>query len=388
MPGFSSMFGGGLPIGSTILAPYSLTDPSWLPCDGSTILRATYPILGAVLPSIGTFTPTIRTKSAAPVSQAIATDGTVWVVTGSTSQNIYTTTDGITYTARTVPTGTDIRSIIYDGTNFVAAGNDATNHSMYSTTGGTTWSSSSTGGAYPEPNSNPTCMAWASTLGTVGRFCIAGGGSNTGSVWTSDNRGVSWTSRTVLGSPNIYHVCWTGSTFLATGSDGHIHASTDGITWTGFDIPGTSVVATIDSWPIISNGAGKVLTSYGSSVITSLDNGATWKISTLYNLAGTALSFANCQPSYTNNRFFIATSSSQLCSTDLISWLIQPVLNAGAYWVNSYWSYKSGVYLVNVSAASLTALTVVEDTGYALLPNTGNSSVAGISNFKSFIKAK
>ena len=406
--GGSSTAGGGLPVGSIVQAPYNLTDPSYLPCDGRKVLRATYPLLSACLPGIGTFTATSRTKTEAPTSSAIATNGTVWVVTGVVgNSNLFTTPDGITYTPRSISVAADVRAILWDGTNFITA-NSAANPPYYSSAG-TTWTASASAGTTAPTSGLQTCMTQAPTLGAVGRICIAGGGAN---FYTSDDHGVTWTTRAHGLGGNVFHVCWTGSKFIATtGTTNVIYTSTDGITWTSVAMPFATGVATAPTGGIISDGNGKVLWLDGYSsyyLYTSLDHGASWSVRTIaspitscQSNGGGLLTHGNT-PSYTNGRFFILGYGVRieqgywlLSSTDLVGWsfLETPQGMSGG----STGSYKPGVYLFNADKSTTAAYTFVEDVSRMYLPYgtvfsiSGGGlaiSVIGGSNFMPFIKVK
>jgi hypothetical protein len=390
----SSIIGGGQPIGSIVQAPYNLTDSAYLPCDGRKVLRATYPRLSDCLPSIGTFTATSRTKGATPTSSAIANNGTLWVVTGAVgTSNLHSTTDGITYTPRTTPATCDIRSVLHDGTNFVAA--NAVAGAMQYSANGTAWSTSATATvAAPGSTALQTCMTWASSLGTVGRFCLGAGATAAGTVYTSDDRGVTWTARTSgLAAINVFHVCWTGQKYIATSSTANtIYTSTDGITWVAQAMPFATAAATAGFGSIISDGNGKVLwvgaVNTGNSLVVSLDHGATWSIKILYDATGAVIPFAaatNSVANYTNGRFIVLGAASQLSviSTDLVGWTVSgdfALGNTGTV------SHKSGVYLQNVTFNSTAASTLTEDATYMRLPYTVPSGAQG--NKTDFIKVQ
>ena len=382
------------PVGSIVQAPYNLTDSDYLPCDGRAVLRATYPLLSACLPNIGTFTATARTKPFTPTSSAIAANGTVWVVTGAVgTNNLYTTPDGITYTARTTPTAAcDVRSILWDGVNFVAAVQAGSNGTLYSSDGGVTWTATVSTSAVTASGALQTCMTHAPTLGTVGRFCMV---VSNGNFFTSDDRGVTWTSRSNGLGGTVFHVCWTGQKFIAlTGTQNVIYTSTDGITWVSQATTFFSQAATANTGSIISDGAGKVLWIDQNKVITSLDHGVTWAGRAFgVEISGGILSFSNPGTTawYTNGRFFFHGNQtfSSYSSVDLIGWAQSKIAAtiSTAFGI----SHKAGVYLINNDNSTTAAFTAVEDTSRIALP--GSSQNAAVSNgswnnFMPFIKVK
>ena len=397
---------GGLPVGAICLSPFNLTDSAWLPCDFRPLVRALYPLLSACLPKIGTFTATSRTKGATPTGNAITNNGTVWCVTGAVgTSNIHTTSDGITYTPRTTGTSADTRSILSDGTNIVAANAASSgSNSHYSTNGGTTWAQTATAVVLAPTGGLQTCMTWAPSLGTVGRFCVMTSG---GVPWTSDDRGVTWTQRNggaALGAGG-YHVCWTGTKFIATtGTLNTIYTSTDGITWVAQTLAVKLAAATAGTGSIVSDGNGKVLILEGGvwgRVLTSTDHGANWSVRNFsQQFMGASgqgyldFSTSGSTPSFTNGRFFITGSVGgslpiTFASADLVGWA-QLEYQVGVTGLST-WSHKSGVYLVNADNSSSSAFTLTEDTNYMRLPHpaqmtTGNTTTA--NNLMPFIKVQ
>jgi hypothetical protein len=390
MPNLSLVLISGAPVGSSIQAPYNIADASYMPHDYRKLLRATYPKLSPCLPSIGVFTAVARTKTGTPTSSAIANNGTNWVVTGVVgTNNLYYTPDGITYTATTTPASQDIRSVLNDGTNFVAVGTGGGNP-LYSSTGTGTWSVSAS--AVLTNNSTlQTCMTWASSLGTVGRFCVV---NNSFNFHTSDDRGVTWTARNHGLGSNAFHVCWTGQKFIATtGTANVIYTSTDGITWSTFIMPFPTSAATATKGGPISDGSGKVLWVDGTTnaIYTSLDHGVTWSQRLFANplAAGGIIALSNSgAPSYTNGRFFLPTVSGVLLvSTDLIGWAFADTPTAIAYTAGI--AYKGSVYLCNVDNSTTAAYTLTEDTTYMRLPYPSQGGPANSwNNNMSFIKVQ
>ena len=390
---FSEFVGGSAPVGSIVQGPYNLTDIAYLPCDGRKVVRATYPLLSACLSSVGTFTGTSRTKPVTCVTAAICTHGLNYVMSGIAggSGGILTTPDGITFTQRTTPAGTTVVSLISDGTNIVGAANGAS--PVYSTDGGSTFTAS-TGSS--TTTLSQTAMAHAPTLGANGRFCIATAGST--QVSTSDDRGLNWTLRTHGLGYIVFHVCWTGTKYIATlNTAGYIGVSVDGITWTLQAMPFRTSASTAIAGGIVSDGAGKVLwVDAGAFLLyTSSDYGVTWS----KRMYGVVSNGANSglmvlyMPSFANGRFFISVSvvaagCSFLTSADLQSWA--PVLDAYSPSMSSNYNvmaHKSGVYFFN-DATTTACQTLVEDTTKMYLPNNSQSEVGSSNNFLPFIKVQ
>ena len=391
---FSEFVGGSAPVGSIVQAPYNLTDLAYLPCDGRKLVRATYLLLSACLSSVGTFTGTNRTKPVTCVTAAICTHGLNYVMSGIAggSGGILTTPDGITFTQRTTPAGTNIYSLISDGTNIVGA---AGSLSIYSTDGGSTFTASATTGI-TTGTTVQTAMAHAPTLGANGRFCIANIGTT--QVATSDDRGVTWTLRTHGLGFAIRHICWSGTKYIGTLSTaGFIGVSSDGITWSLQAMPFLTNIATGSNGSIVSDGAGKVLwIDAGNALIyTSSDHGVTWS-KRVFGVASNGLAsglMTLYMPSFANGRFFVSVNvanagCSFLTSADLQGWV--PVLDAYSPSMSSFYNvmaHKSGVYFFN-DAATTACQTLVEDTTKMYLPNNSQSEIGSSNNFLPFIKVQ
>jgi hypothetical protein len=243
-------------------------------------------------------------------------------------------------------------------------------------------------------------MTWASTLGTVGRFCIAKGGIG---FYTSDDRGVTWTSRTTGVSGNQFHVCWTGTKFIATGATANtIYTSADGITWAAKPMPFATAPAAATAGSIISDGNGKVLwiagnnASDSAALYISLDHGVTWSMRLLADPHGNGLTFNAAAAVYTNGRFIVTGGLAKVfafMSSDLCGWVYAPLGFATVANNQIGASYKSGVYLFNCNSTTTAAETLVEDTAYMSLPmgsqGGGYSGTdATWNNFMPFIKVQ
>jgi hypothetical protein len=395
----STLFGSGMPVGSVIQAPFTLADPAWKLCDGRSVDRSLYPLLAAQLSGVGTFTGTTRTGKAASSSGVgvIANNGTVWVVAGASGvTGIYTTTNGITYTAQTTPASTIVYCLLWTGVNFIAQATAGVTVPLYSPTG-VNWSSAS-GGA--NTGNSPTCLAIAPSLGSSGRVCYTAG---TQQIYTSDDHGVTYTSRTNATGLVTFGVAWTGTKFIATTTtSGKISTSTDGITWISQSLPFGTVAAASNALYIVSDGAGKVLISKASTtnpdtlgVLISLDHGATWSNKVFAAPTSNTVSNQLGIPSYTNGRFFIAGISSLYVSNDLVSWAIvtDTQVTSGNTLLGDSISYKAGVYLSGGNGGS--PISITEDTTKMYMPasmltyqyiSTSNSLSA--SNASYFVKVQ
>lgn len=175
------------------------------------------------------------------------------------STKIYSSTDGDTFTARTMPSSQDWGKVCWTGTNYVCA-NIVGTSAAYSTDL-VTWNAStlntSSSGSYSIASngagkvvlastttpqlSTDHGVTWADITGVVADWvCYVGGlfvaiDANTVNYKTSSN-GSSWTARTAPASKTFFsnadYYCEHGGTLIASMTDGTVYKTTDGINWT------------------------------------------------------------------------------------------------------------------------------------------------------------
>ena len=386
------------PIGSIIEAPYNFgaNNPGWLLCDHTQVNKADYPLLANQYPSrIGTFTPTIRTPATAPGSTAGASNGTIWAIAGLNTGTtcIQTTPDGVTWTSRTTPADFDTRSILYmTGNRWVAFGSLPGIQPLYSSDGAVTWNLA-TGATSVSAQASQSCAAWAPTIGVNGRICLAYG---TGSVFTSDDFGVTFTARATGVSGNVNGVCWSGTMFVAnTSSITDIAVSTDGITWTAVSTP-VNMSTTANS-TIASDGLGRVAletasVANGAGVMCSQDSGATWSMRLLPSYIGTDNSTASHRThlvSFTNGLFFTSTPTAMSVSTDLKTFI--PISNLALTGGRANIVSNAGIYM-GVVGALPTVRTITNNPSKMYLPgqvvSSGSLAYNSLTSHLQWIKAR
>ena len=184
--------------------------------------------------------------------------------------------DGITWTAVTIPVADDVFTIAYAAalSRWVACGDGSPLRCAYSTSGTSGWSASSST-ATPNPVNG---VEWSPSLSLF----LATGGDTSGapSVMNSAD-GITWTS---LGNPIFtggaddgYGVAYYGGLFVLTGrgTSGFIERSTDGATFTGSgNGPFTNRARraayhpTLDAWYAVGRG--------GASLAYSSNGAVTW----------------------------------------------------------------------------------------------------------------
>lgn len=134
--------------------------------------------------------------------------------------------------------------LYWDGTNFVAVGNNG----MIST------STDAADGSWTDQNSTVSQHLKAVTKSDT-RYVVVGAA---GTILISDNDGVTWVAQTSGINVTLNEVTWTGAQFVAVGDSGHILTSDDGETW--IDTTHTSV--SLNS-----------VTSYNSDIVIVGDKG-------------------------------------------------------------------------------------------------------------------
>lgn len=136
----------------------------------------------------------------------------------------------------------------------------------------TTWTSSSTG-------ASDSVVSVAASNST---FCIL---YNFSRVYTSSD-GINWTSQTGLrsvwgtGSNGVSRIVWTGTYFVALGTNGRAARSTDGVTWTNITTLSATSWGTAAPGILFWNSPNLYAVTYiGSGSAVSTDQGATWTYS-------------------------------------------------------------------------------------------------------------
>ena len=190
------------------------------------------------------------------------TGGVVAISDNSSQAAAAYSTNGITWTASTMPSVAQWRSVIYGTDKFVAIGYGSSKVA-YSFTG-TTWS----------PASLPSSASWQSVTHGDEKFVAIAFYSNKAAYSTD---GITWTASTLPSSADWSSVTYGDNKFVAVASSSSATAySTNGITWVAGSMPSSQ------QWNAITYGGGKfvVVGSPSSSAAYSAD-GITWTEVTL-----------------------------------------------------------------------------------------------------------
>ena len=289
-------------------------------------------------------------SSVAIMSQQVRADGTTWTARNATEANFWqsvafgngtfvavsvdgtnrvmTSSDGITWTARSVP-ASSWTSVTYGNGVFVAVAGFGTDRIMTSPDG-ITWT--------PRGSSTDSWDAIA-----YGNNTFVAVGMSTNRVMTSTD-GITWTNRTVpTGIQQWKSVTWGNNKFVAvsgTGFNDRVMTSADGVTWT------YAQAIHNGNWSSIAYGNNTFVataTSFGGGgsmdyVMTSSD-GITWT-------ARTAAAAVGWNAVVYGGGKFVAVSSSGsnrvMTSTDGITWAAHTAADASGW---SSVTYGNGLYV-------------------------------------------
>lgn len=168
---------------------------------------------------------TARTLPSSQKWDAIAHNGTVFAAIASNSNVAASSDDGVTWTARSLPTSRLWTDMVAGGGKFVAvaAGSDRCAVSA----DGITWTE------YTMPFQNWTAIAHNGTV-----FCAVSGTDRC--AVSAD--GITWSEYVMPYALNYTAISWALGQFtaVASGPTNKAARSTDGITWVGFDMPATA----------------------------------------------------------------------------------------------------------------------------------------------------
>lgn len=183
------------------------------------------------------------------------------IVAVGNSGKVYTSPDGVTWTARSSTFSTSaVRGVVWSGTQFVIVGDGG---KLATSPDGITWTSRTSSFSTTDIRS---VTFGASTYVAVGYA---------GKAATSSD-GITWTQRTSsFGTTNILSVIY-GEKFVATGSGTTVATSTDGITWTQrtTTVTPSNVAYGYSTYLMVgSNGS-------GSGLYATSSDGITWTNST------------------------------------------------------------------------------------------------------------
>ncbi|MGA0920411.1 MAG: hypothetical protein ACO3SD_06835, partial [Gemmatimonadaceae bacterium] len=201
---------------------------------------------------------------------------------GTDTDAVMTSPDGINWTLRTVPQVGQWRGLAYGGPAgqevYVAVSSTGARKVMTSPDGITWTTQDATSDPPTYLNSS---LWWSITYGGPegSRLFVATSVQGTRIMTSPD--GITWTARTAPNANRLNHVDWDNNQFVAvasTGTGNRATTSPDGITWTSRTTP-----ADVD-WVGLAYGNGvwvaTAATGTGNRIMTSSDGGETWMLRT------------------------------------------------------------------------------------------------------------
>lgn len=205
---------------------------------------------------------TQRTLPASGTWMTVTFGAGLFVTVAQNSNMAATSPDGITWTLRTMPANAAWRAVTYGGGRFVAVCNSALT-TAYSLDG-ITWTA---GGNLPATHS------WQAIGYGAGAF-LAFAGSNAAYAISTDG-GVSWTQRSMPLNATYTAIVFGASGFVAVNNGGaNVHTSADGLTFTARTLPaGLNGL----SWNAAAYVGGQyVMVANGSAAAATSPDGVTW----------------------------------------------------------------------------------------------------------------
>ena len=249
----------------------------------------------SMIPPANTWTA--RTITSANQWRSITYGNNIFVaVSGSGTNRVMTSPDGITWTERSAAQANTWNSITYGNGLFVAVSSDGTNRVMTSPDGITwisrnaaivsTWQSVAYGGgvfvavASNSVMTSPDGINWTARTASVvsnwtsvayGNGLFVAVSSYSTNVMTSPD-GITWTTRIAPSSSYWYSIAYGNGTFVAVENGSNcVMTSPDGITWTA------RAGAVPAGWQSVIYGDGTfVIVGNSNVVMTSINNGTTW----------------------------------------------------------------------------------------------------------------
>ncbi len=318
-------------------------------------------IVSPSLPAGLTLNSSTCVISGTPTAAQPATNYTITTSSagGSTTAiiNIFVLSDGSVWTARTMPSSQQWKSVTYGNGLFVAVAQSSS--IAASSTNGINWTT----------RTMPSSQSWYSIAYGNGVFvAVANTGSNAAATSTD---GINWIARTLPTSQNWNSVTFGNGIFIAVGSIGTVAAtSTDGINWTARTLPSSS------AWMSVTygNGVFVAVASGPSNTAASSSDGINWIARTLPS------SSAWSSVTYGNGVFVAVASGSNAAatSTDGFNWAAR-TLPSSQSWLSI--TYGNGVFAA-VAFNSTVAVSSVDGINWTLrtLPTSQFWTSVGYGN--------
>ena len=271
--------------------------PNWIKCDGSIVNQSDYPSLYSSLglwASPGTvFKTNYNMGLAGGTVLAVGYGNSLYVCAGS-SGFVATSTDSVTWTARTSGSTSQLNTTLYSGSLYMIGGNGS---ALLTSTDGTSWTAQTIGVSF-----NVVSSVYANSL-----YTIVG---SAGNILTSTDA-VTWTSRTSSTTSQLSAIIYVSGVYLTGGNGGVMRSSTDSITWTSVTTGFTSAIL------CMTYGNGIYVAGGASGLLATSTNGTTWTTRT----SNTTSSILGITYSTAAGKYYFGTSGGLIgFSTDGTTW--------------------------------------------------------------------
>lgn len=266
----------------------------------------------------------------------------------------------------TVPVTSDLRGLVW-GTTLVAVGAGGV---MYSSPDGVTWT------AITSPvTSNLNAAAYLTTGFSAGIYAAVGDGG--AMLYSTD--AITWTQRVSGTTQNLNGIGAGGGRFVAVGAGGTIISSTDGINWTAAASSGT--VTTNDLYAVTSNGSNLwIAVGNNGTLLTSTDGSAsTWTaVSSNTALALKGITYGTNAATGVPVYVAVGASGALVTSPDALTWTAQTAIGTNTLSaitsVTNSLVQTCGTQFVAVGANG-SIFTSTDGTTWAGQPSTTNANL-------------
>ena len=355
----SDYLGGGVglsttPLGSVlsnVLGPGVNFQPT-----KTAVARAAYPALSTAFPNASSvaYEATVQTLPSVQAWSACAYGNGVYVAATQTSGVIAISYNGVTWMESILINPASVITAIAYGNGVFVALDSSSNTRAYSSPDGITWTA----------RTLPVAINWSAIIYANNQFVAVSAGSSSSNVAATSPDGITWTARTLPTSATWGSIAYGNGVYLAvagwsgnsTTSSGNSTTSNvaatspDGITWTAQTLPNSSFGTSV----AFGNGVFVVVAGGGTPYAATSPDGSVFTAS-----AGFASPSTDLQINFGNGAFFVlpqnATAGTAGLGFDGDAWTSLAL--PGSY---SSACFGNGQFLaVNSSTATGTAALLV-----------------------------
>ncbi len=327
----------------------SISTSNWTTIPGSVVIMdASSPYVAAGLTNGAVYSFTLNGR----VSGGPGGPGTPSVSAIPRLAGTATATLPVPWTAGAVLGAYDLRGVTW-GAVFVAVGASG---AMYSSVDGITWTALNSGVA-----SNLNAVAYRGVYVAVGDSGMM--------LYSTD--AINWTQQNTSSANNLYAVASSSALFVAVGANGTILSSADGITWTAAANSGTTndlyqvTYAPTGMWVAVGAN-GTLLTSTDANTWTAVTSG------TVRDLKGITYGISTA----TNAGLYVGVGANGtlITSPDAANWTAQSPIGPGTLALSAItW----GTQFIAVGASG-SIYTSTDGTSWAAQPSTVSSNLNAI----------